>query len=85
MPSGRRCAAITALGALGRRHLEPEVGETLGQQALRRADEEDRLLELAAPANEPDLLAAVLGVMTGIGLVRDEVAERGATAPAGRC
>ena len=59
--------------------LEGEVGQALGQQALGRAHEEDRLLELAPAADEPDLLAAVLGVVAGVGLVGDEVAERRAT------
>ena len=66
--------------ASGRRpdhHLEPEVGEALGQEALRRADEEDRLLQMTAAANEADLLAGVLGVVAGIGLVGDEVSEHG--------
>ena len=77
MPSGRRCAGGHGLGALAGDHLEPEVGEPLGEQALRGADHEDRLLEPALPADEADLLAAVLGVVAGVGLVGDEVGERG--------
>ena len=63
---------------VAQQHLEAEVGQALGQQALRRADEEDRLLDVAAPADQADLLAGVLGVVAGVGLVGDEVAERGA-------
>ena len=56
-------------------HLDAEVGQALGQQALRRADEEDRLLQVAVPPDQAGLLAGVLGVVPGIGLVGDEVAE----------
>ena len=62
-PSGRRCSADDRLGPLAADHLEAEVGQPLGEQALRRADEEDRLLEPAPLADEADLLAAVLGVV----------------------
>jgi len=54
-----------------------QVGETLGQEALGRAHEEDRLFQPAAAPHEPDLLAGVLGVVPGIGLVGDEVGEGG--------
>ena len=66
-----------ALGPLTADHLEAEVGEPLGQQALRGADDEDRLLQPALAADESDLLAAVLGVVAGVGLMGDEVSERG--------
>ena len=64
------------LGPRAEHHLEPEVGEALGEQALRGADQEDRLLEPVAAPDQAHLLAAVLGVVPGIGLVRDEVGER---------
>ena len=56
--------------------LDAEVGQSLGQQALRRAHEEDRLLETISTADEPDLLSGVLGVVARVGLVRDEVGQR---------
>ena len=51
------------------------VGQTLGDEALRRADEEDALLPPTPAAYESYLLAAVLGVVPGIGLVRDQVRQ----------
>ena len=54
----------------------PRSARPFGEQTLRRADEEDRLLDLVVPPHEPDFLAAVLGVMARVGLVRDEMAER---------
>jgi len=38
-------------------HLEPEVGEALGEQTLRRADEEDRLFQEALAPNKSRFLA----------------------------
>ena len=53
--------------------LESEIGQSFGEEALRCTDQEDRLLEPLAIPDEPDLLARVLGVVAGIGLVGDEV------------
>ena len=76
-PSGRRCSATMASGRSTQHHLEAEIGQALGQEALRCADQEDRLLDVAALAHQPDLLAGVLGVVARIGLVGDQVGDRG--------
>ncbi len=55
--------------------LQPQVGEALGHQALRRVDEEDRVLGLGVPDRQAGLLAAVLGVVARVGLVRDELRQ----------
>ena len=66
-------------------HLDAQIGEPFRQQALRRADEKDRLLEVSVPPNETRLFPGVLGVMTGIGLVRNEVTRVTCSTPAGQC
>ena len=65
------------LGSPAEHRLETEVGQALGDQALRRTDQEDGLLQPAPAADEADLLAGVLGVVARVGLVGDEVGERG--------
>jgi hypothetical protein len=45
-------------------------------QALRGPDQKDGLLQLPPSTHEARLLAAVLGVVTGIGLVGDQRPER---------
>ena len=58
--------------------LDAEIGQAFGQQALRGAHEEDRLFEPTVPPDQARFLTTVLGVVTGIGLVRHEMTERGA-------
>ncbi len=53
--------------------LETQIGQSLGQQALRGPNQEDRLLFVPSLANQPHLLAGVLGVVAGVGLVGHEV------------
>ena len=65
------------LGALPQQRLEGEIGEALGEEALRGADQEDGLLEVTLLSDQAHLLAGVLGVVPGIGLVRDEVPDGG--------
>ena len=64
---------------------EPEIGETLCEQALRGAHQEDRLFQPVTAVHEPDLLRRVLGVMAGICLVPRPGAATKARARADRC
>ena len=57
--------------------LQTEVGQALGEQALGGAHQEDGLLHPSSAPDQPHLLAAVLGVVSGIGLVGHEMGERG--------
>ena len=66
------------LGPLPDDDLQAEIGKPFGEEALRCADEEDRLLHQPAPAHEANLLATVLGVVARVGLVGDQLPERGA-------
>ncbi len=75
-PEGTEVAGDDALGPRAEDRLQAEVGQALGDEALRRADEEDGLLHPPSAADESDLLTAVLGVVPGIGLVGDEVGQR---------
>ncbi len=54
------------------RGVQREIGQPLGHQALRGVDQKDRLLGVTFAVDEPGLLAAVLGVVAGVGLVRDQ-------------
>ena len=54
------------------RRVQREVGQALGEQTLRGVHQEDGLLGVALAIDQPDLLTAVLGVVTRIGLVRHQ-------------
>src|SRR5918999_2224227 len=56
-------------------HVGPDGRDPLRDERLGRADEDDRLLEPPALADEQRLLADALGVVARIGLVRDQLAE----------
>ena len=57
---------------LAERHLERDHRDALAHDRLRRADEEDRLLEIAVAVDEQRLLPRVLRVVARVRLVRDE-------------
>ena len=52
--------------------MQRQIGQTLGHQALRRVHQEDRLLSVAQTRDQSGFLAAVLSVVTRIGLVGDQ-------------